>query len=82
MTGIEPADISASELLHERRYRAHFRRSYQQMHMVVHQHIGVQFAASGEQRVVEQVQVSMTICLIEKAGQAIVAALHDMLRDT
>lgn len=42
VTGIELADVAASELLHEARHRADLWRRDQQVHMVVHQDVGVQ----------------------------------------
>ena len=50
------------------------------MHVVGHQRIGVQPAAALAQRLAEPVAVGVVVLLGEKAGLAIVAALHDVQR--
>lgn len=52
------------------------------MHLVVHQHVRVQLDISREQRIAEQMQTTRAITVIQKTGQAIVVALHDVLRDS
>lgn len=47
--------------------------------MVVHQHIGVQLTPCGEQGLLEQMQGAEPVAIIAEAGQAVVAALHDVL---
>jgi len=49
--------------------------------VVVHQHVGVQLAARIEQCLKQQREVTLPIVIIQKAGQAIVAALNDVLRN-
>ena len=48
MTGVELADVIASEFLHEASDCTDLWRRGQQVNMVVHQHVRVQFAASVE----------------------------------
>ena len=81
MARIELADVLAAELLHQatdgtgRGWRG------QQVHMVVHQHVGVKLAVGGEQCFVQELPVASAVDIVEEAGQAVVAALHDVLRD-
>ncbi|MBZ3930346.1 hypothetical protein Xthr_10870 [Xanthomonas citri pv. thirumalacharii] len=49
--------------------------------MVVHQDVSVQLAACRVQGLMYQVQIAQSIAIIQKAGQAVVPALHDVLRD-
>lgn len=49
--------------------------------MVVHQYIGMQLATCGVQGFMQQVQVAQSVAIIQKARQAVVRALHDVLRD-
>lgn len=50
MASIELADVAASELLHEASNCPYLWRRGQQVDMIVHEHVGVQFAAGVEQR--------------------------------
>ncbi|WP_374057706.1 hypothetical protein [Xanthomonas arboricola] len=49
--------------------------------MVVHQDVSVQLAACGVHGLMRQLQIAQSIAIIQKAGQAVVPALHDVLRD-
>ncbi|WP_234878386.1 hypothetical protein [Xanthomonas euvesicatoria] len=49
--------------------------------MVIHQDVSVQLAACRVQGLMYQVQIAQSIAIIQKAGQAVVPALHDVLRD-
>jgi hypothetical protein len=49
--------------------------------MVVHQDVGVQSAACVEQGLAQKHQVALPIVIIQKAGQPIVAALDNVLRN-
>lgn len=71
MAGIELADVTASELLHEAADRTDGWRRYQQVDMVVHQHVGVQLAARIEQCLTQQREVTLPIVIVQKAWQAI-----------
>lgn len=51
------------------------------MHVVVHPYIGVQLVVIREQRLAQSVEVARAVFDIKKAGQAVVAALHDVLRN-
>ena len=52
------------------------------MDIVVHEYVGLQGASGVEQRCAKQVQVAVPVCIIQQAGQAVVAAPDDMLGDT
>jgi hypothetical protein len=41
----------------------------------------MQLAACGVQSLMQQVQVAQSVAIIQKARQAVVPALHDVLRD-
>lgn len=81
VTGVELADVAASELLHETRDCTDLWRGSQQVNMVIHQYVGVQLAARVEQGFAQQRQVTSPIVIIEKAGRAVVAALDHVLRN-
>lgn len=81
VAGIELANVLAAELLHEGGDGARLRRRDEQVHVVVHQHVGMQLAAGGEQRFAQQVAIADAVGIVEEAGQAVVAALDDVLRD-
>lgn len=82
VTGVELADTAASEFLREASDGPDFWWRSQQMDGVVHQHLRVQCAAGVEQRLVQQRQVALPIVIVENAGQSIVSALNNMLRNS
>lgn len=49
--------------------------------MIGHQHVGVKTALVARERVAEQIEVGAAIVVGEEAGQAVVAALDEVLRD-
>ncbi|OOW66757.1 hypothetical protein Xmar_09330 [Xanthomonas axonopodis pv. martyniicola] len=51
------------------------------MHMVIHQDVSMQLAACSVRGLMHQVQIAQTIAIIQKARQAVVSALHDVLRE-
>ena len=79
VAGIERAHVAASQHLHEARYAAGFGWRHEQVHVVVHQHIRMQFAARSKQRLPQELKIAESIAVVQEAGQAIVAALHDVL---
>lgn len=79
--GIEQADVPAPESLHHPTDVAGGRWRRQQVHVVVHQDIGMEAHAAGREQFAQQLQVAQPVAVIEEAGQAVVAALHDVLRD-
>lgn len=52
------------------------------MDVIAHQHVAMQCAMRIEQCFVQQVQVVIPAGVIQGAGQAVVASLDDVLRDT
>ena len=79
--GVELADVLAAQSLHQLADGAGSRGRGQQVHVVVHQHVGVQLALAGEQGFTQQLQIAGAVGVVEETGQAVVAALHDVLRD-
>ena len=53
----------------------------QQVDMIAHEHVGMDRAAMAQTRVVQYVQVTSSIVVVEEARHAIVATLHDVLRN-
>jgi hypothetical protein len=78
---IEPPDIRPAEPLHQAEPIASFRQCQQQVDVVVHEHIGVKPAFRRVRSLPKQPDVQEAILIIEEAGQAVVAALHDVLRN-
>jgi hypothetical protein len=58
----------------------HVRRGKRQVDMVGCRHLGVESTALALQRVTQPAEVGMAILLIEEAGPAIMAVLHDVQR--
>ena len=79
---VELADNVAAQHLHHSAHRANFRRRDQQAHVVVHQHVRMQSDIGDGQRLAQQFQIVDAVKVVQKAGQAVVAALHDVLRYT
>ena len=81
MAGVEQTDMAARDVLHLPGEGTDFGRRQQRVDVVLHHYIHVQLAAGAEQRLIEHMRVSATVFLIEKAGQAAVAAPHNVLRN-
>src|SRR6185437_17063668 len=81
MAGVELADVAAAEFLHQASDGTRRRWRQEEVDVVVHQDVGVQRAAGVLQRLVENTQVAVPIAVIQKARQAIVATLDNVLRD-
>lgn len=81
MPCIEQGYVVAAKTLHQCACRARVWRGEQQVHVVVHQHPAMQLATGVVQGIGQQVQVGAAVQVIQEAGQAVVAALHDVLRD-
>jgi hypothetical protein len=81
VAGIELADRVPPQLLREAGNRTHIWWCREQMHVIVHQHAGVQAAAGCQKRLPQQMEMACTVGLIEEARKAIVAALNDVLRN-
>jgi predicted dinucleotide-binding enzyme len=80
MPSVEQADVLAAGPLHHPADIAGALRRGQQVHVIVHQHVGVQAHVRCLHDFARERQVAKAIAVVEKAGQAIVAALHDVLR--
>lgn len=61
--------------------RRRVRRCGKQVDVVVHQHVRMQLAAASEQRFAQQVPIAGAVGVVQDAGQAVVAALDDVLRN-
>lgn len=81
VAGIEQGHVIAPEALHQRTCCSGQWWGKQQVHVVVHQHPAMQVATGLVQGFGQQVQVGAAVRIIQKAGQAVVAALDDVLRD-
>src|SRR5690606_31279144 len=81
MPRIEQADIVRAEPLHQTANGASVGRCHEEVDMVVHQDVGVQAAKRRGQRLPQKLQVAQSIAIVEEAGEAVVAPLHDVLRD-
>jgi hypothetical protein len=80
-TRVELTDIGTSEFLHEASDGSDFGWRGQQMDVVAHQYVCVQSGSGVEQCFAKQHQVMLPIVVVEKAGQSIVAALDNVLRN-
>lgn len=75
------ADERTPELLHRPRDGARFGQCLQKKRVVVHQYVCMQCAAGSEQRLAQQIQITTAVVVAQEAGQAVIAALDDMLRE-
>lgn len=82
VAAIEQPGIVACKGMHQPRQRPCLTRCQQQVHMVAHQHIGVQPATEPPQRLPQALQVALTVKIIHKTRQPVVAPLHHVLRNT
>jgi hypothetical protein len=78
---LETAHVVALEGLHQPRQRARLAWCQQQMHVVAHQHIGMQPASEAQPCVALAWQVSLAILIVQKARQPVVSTLHHVLRN-
>ena len=81
-TPVELADVAASQFLHQASDGPDLWRLGQQMYLVVHQDGRVPSAYCVEQCVAKQRQVTLPIVVVAEAGQPVVAALFNRLRNT
>ena len=80
MATIEGSDISLTQLTHGQRYFARGVGADEQVHMIAHQHIGVDAQAVSCCTLAQQTQIVAAIFVIQKNGAAIDAALRDVER--
>ena len=78
---VEQTHAVAREGMHQPRPRARLARCQQQMHVVTHQHLGVQPASAAQPCVALALQVTLAILIVQKARQPAVPALHHVLRN-
>lgn len=81
VAGIELAHVLTAKSLHQLADGTRPWWRDQQVHVVVHQHIGVQLASAGKQGFAQKLPIAGPVLSVEETGQAVVAALHDMLWD-
>lgn len=79
---VDVADIAAPEGLHDPDNHAGLRWGDQQVHMVGHQHVGMNLAATLEHDLVHFPQVAEIVAGLKETGLAVVAALYDVLGDS
>ncbi|KVS73425.1 hypothetical protein [Burkholderia cepacia] len=65
-------DVLTPQLLHQLRGHAGIEWCQQEVNVIVHEHVGVKKATRVQQRVAEQMQITLPVGVIEKAGEAIV----------
>lgn len=82
MAGVEQADVLTPELLHHPADVARLWRRGQQVDVVVHQYVRMQVHACRQQCFTQERQVAAPVAVIQEAGQPVVPALHDVLRDS
>lgn len=74
--------VISAHVLHQPGDRVLLLRSHQQMHMVGHEHVGVQPNAKAPQPLSQQLQVEQVVIITEETDRPIIAALNDMGRYT
>lgn len=82
MPSIELTDVLTPKLLHQLRGHAGIGWCQQEVNVIVHEHVSMKKAPRVQQRIAEQMQITLPVGVIEKAGEAIVTPLHDVLRNT
>ena len=81
MTGVEEMRVVSTERLRQPRHRACLGRRYEQVGVIPRPDARVKSTPVAPQSVLQSVQIPSAIIVVEEARQAIVAALHDVLRD-
>jgi len=79
---IDVLDVAPADRDNQPRDRGRVFWGEQEMDMVGHQHVGVKLAVLVLQGVAQPAEVGVAILIVEKAGSAIVATLHDVQRYT
>nr|WP_264162550.1 hypothetical protein [Burkholderia cepacia] len=74
-------DVLTPKFLHQSRGHAGIGWCQQEVNVIVHEHVGVKKATRVRQLVAEQMQITLPVGVIEKAGEAIVTSLLDVLRN-
>lgn len=82
VAGIEQADMAAAQGLHQPGDGARRGRGQQQVDVIVHQHPSMQRTAGALQALAQQLPIARPVHVVQDAGQAVVAALHHLLRNT
>jgi hypothetical protein len=77
----QQTDVVGAEALHQAADVAGVPWCHEEMHLVVHQDLGMQAAVRRGQRCPQELQVAQSIAIVEGAGQPVVAALDHVLRD-
>ena len=78
---VDVPNIATAKRLHHPADAATLARGHEQVHVVGHQHIGMDAATFVQCDLVQVMQVATIVFGLEEAGLAIVAALDHMLRD-
>ena len=81
VAGVELPDVLAAKALHQLADGASAGRGHQQVHVVVHQDVGVHLAPCGEHCFVQQLTIVGAVFVAQETGERIAAALHHVLRD-
>lgn len=81
MAAVECGDIGLAELAHGQRHRSWLAGADEQMHVVAHQHVGVDAQAVSCRALAKQAKVMATILVVQKDGATIDPALRDVERD-
>lgn len=81
MAGVEESGVLSPQPVHHRRDGTRARWRNQQMRVIVHQDVSVQDAFRLEHGFTQQRQIAEPIRIIQKAREAIVAPLDDVLRN-
>lgn len=79
MARVERRHVPAAEPLHHLSGGTGLGRGDEHVNVVIHQHVGMQRAATRGKCLAENDQVVPPIVIIEEAGQAVVAALDQVL---
>jgi hypothetical protein len=78
MTPVECGDVGLAELAHGQRYFSWFVGADEQVHVVTHQHVGVNLQRVPRGAFAQQTEIVAAIVVIQKDGVSIDAALRDM----
>lgn len=80
MATVEGSDVSLTQLTHGQRYLARGFGADEQVHMIAHQHVGVDAQAVSCCTFAQQAQIVAAVFVIQKDGAAIDPALRDVER--
>jgi hypothetical protein len=82
MASVESGDVGLAELAHGQRHSSRFVGADKQVHVVTHQHVGVNLQVVARRALAQQTEIVPAVVIVQKDGASIHSALGDMERNS